>query len=101
MYPPFTVAAAVDQDQHGTDQHHAAEEQSLTAIDCDPTAQEDEAPIVGRNCRINIFDQHEIERLNEELQDLQRWFEEYGQDGILFPHSVINSFTPRNYCQAA
>ena len=49
MYPPFTVAAAVDQDQHGTDQHHAAEEQSLTAIDCDPTAQEDEAPIVGRN----------------------------------------------------
>jgi hypothetical protein len=62
---------------------------------------EQNTPAIGRNCRINITDKHEIVRLNEELQDLQRWFEEYGQDGILFPNSIINNFAPRTFCQAA
>jgi hypothetical protein len=58
-------------------------------------------PIVGPNCRINIIDRHEIERLNQDLDDLQRWFEDYGHDGILFPNSIINAFAPLTFSQAA
>jgi hypothetical protein len=62
---------------------------------------EDLALVVGRNCRINIIDKYEIVRLNEELQDLRHWFEDYGHNGILFPNSVINAFAPNAFCQAA
>ena len=58
-------------------------------------------PAIGRNCRINISDKREIVRLTEELKELQRWFEQYGQDGVLFPHSIINSFEPRSQAIAA
>ncbi len=57
-------------------------------------------PVVGPNCSINSFDRHEIERLKEELEDLQRWFEQYGEQGILFPNSIINAF-PTTHLQAA
>jgi hypothetical protein len=62
---------------------------------------EDQLPEVGRNCRIGIADKDEIVQLTEELQDMQRWFEEFGEDGILFPHSIINSFPQRTLSQAA
>jgi len=56
---------------------------------------------VGPNCRINIADKREIVRLTEELEEAQCWFEQYGQDGILFPNSIINSFEPRKFMLAA
>ncbi|MBS1995330.1 MAG: hypothetical protein JSS86_03425 [Cyanobacteria bacterium SZAS LIN-2] len=62
---------------------------------------QDETMLIGRNCRINIADKYEIERLNEELDELQRWFKEYGQDGILFPNSIINMFESSSMALAA
>ncbi len=75
-----------------------SDEAQETKVIC---AEENFEQVVGPNCRINIVDRHEIERLNQELEDAQQWFEEYGQNGILFPNSIINAFAPVAFWQAA
>jgi len=79
------------QDVQGVQEVHEAEDFQEVHVECE----------VGPNCRINVADKREIVRLTEELEEAQCWFEHFGQDGILFPNSIINSFEPRKLMLAA
>ena len=65
-------------------------EESETEID----NEQDNVEEVGRNCLIDTASKHETLRLYHELLELKNWFEDYGREGVLFPNSIINGFSP-------
>jgi hypothetical protein len=101
---PLTIHL-IDQDliaRQLLDQHLAGQQDMPESCQCQRQANEP-ALLVGRNCRLDEDGREEILQLNEELEDLRHWFQEYGRNGILFPESIINAFQEIccHYLQAA